>query len=239
MKAPKGHKVVTVERQGGYAARCTVIVDGVETLCDATFGGFNTRTEARAAITHEEAPGAVGAAAGGEVTTEQGRDMTNPTPTLTYAQEDALIRAWARHYAASHAAAAAQLATETRVIALAYQAIDLDAAAREAVIRSGWEHPPVPRELWPAWAVDVDVYQGSGRDANITFTGTTHDDTACLERFYSVVVLEHHSVTDHGTWECEGTKVWGDVFDESLTPAKARALAAALMATADELERHA
>lgn len=53
----KGHRVVTVERQGGYAARCEVEVDGVATLCGITFGGFPTRTAARAAITHEEGPG--------------------------------------------------------------------------------------------------------------------------------------------------------------------------------------
>jgi len=162
--------------------------------------------------------------------------MSTVTHTDAAAQEDALIRAWARDYANSHAAAAAKLTTETRVIALAYQALDLDAAARQAVNRAGWQHPPVPRELWPSWAVDVEVVMTGGREANITFTGATHGDAACLERFYTVVVLARPGIDDHGTWDCEGTKVWGDVIDDSLTPAKARALAVALTAAANELE---
>lgn len=48
----RGHKVITVERQGGYAARCEVEVDGEVQLCDITFGGFETRTAARGAIVH-------------------------------------------------------------------------------------------------------------------------------------------------------------------------------------------
>lgn len=48
----RGHKVVTLERQGGYAARC-------DTCGVITFGGFRTRTEARAELAHEhkKAPG--------------------------------------------------------------------------------------------------------------------------------------------------------------------------------------
>lgn len=63
-KCSRHHRVVTVERQGGYAARCTVIVDGAEHQCGITFGGFHTRTEARAALAHEKAPGAVQSAEG-------------------------------------------------------------------------------------------------------------------------------------------------------------------------------
>lgn len=37
------HKIVTVARNGGYAARC-------ETCGAITFGGFDTRTEARQAL---------------------------------------------------------------------------------------------------------------------------------------------------------------------------------------------
>ncbi|GAA4482559.1 hypothetical protein [Microbacterium panaciterrae] len=47
------HHVITVERSGGYAARCEVEIDGTIQICDITFGGFRTRTEARQAITHE------------------------------------------------------------------------------------------------------------------------------------------------------------------------------------------
>lgn len=64
---PKGHRVVTVERQGGYAARCEVERDGELQICGITFGGFVTRTEARAALVHEEAPGAAGTAAEGVI----------------------------------------------------------------------------------------------------------------------------------------------------------------------------
>lgn len=64
------HRVVTVERQGGYAARCTVIVDGVEHLCGITFGGFRTRTEARAALVHEKTPAAAATANEGEIPTK-------------------------------------------------------------------------------------------------------------------------------------------------------------------------
>lgn len=57
----KAHKVDTRPRNGGYLAACRD--------CDAiTFGGFPTRTAARDALAgheHEEAPGAVGAAAEG------------------------------------------------------------------------------------------------------------------------------------------------------------------------------
>ncbi|MEV7768305.1 hypothetical protein [Microbacterium sp. NPDC086615] len=63
----RGHKVVTVERGDGYAARCTVVVEGVETLCGITFGGFASRSEARAALVHEETAGAVRAATGGQM----------------------------------------------------------------------------------------------------------------------------------------------------------------------------
>ncbi len=52
--APKGHRVVTVQRGDGYAARCEVERDGVMHMCCITFGGFDTRTEARNALTHEE-----------------------------------------------------------------------------------------------------------------------------------------------------------------------------------------
>lgn len=54
MRAPKGHKVVTVERNGGYAARCEIERDGTAHLCDITFGGFESRTEAREALTHQD-----------------------------------------------------------------------------------------------------------------------------------------------------------------------------------------
>lgn len=47
------HHIVTVPRQGGYAARCEVEVDGVVQLCGITFGGLHTRTEARSALTHD------------------------------------------------------------------------------------------------------------------------------------------------------------------------------------------
>jgi hypothetical protein len=70
----RGHKVVTVERQGGYAARCTVVVDGIETLCGITFGGFPTRTEARAALVHEteeNAPAVVAATDEGRAPTKE------------------------------------------------------------------------------------------------------------------------------------------------------------------------
>lgn len=50
---PRGHRVVTIERQGGYAARCEVEIDGEIRVCDITFGGFANRTEARAALVHE------------------------------------------------------------------------------------------------------------------------------------------------------------------------------------------
>lgn len=43
------HKIVTVARQGGYAARCEYEVDGEKQLCAITFGGFPTRTAAREA----------------------------------------------------------------------------------------------------------------------------------------------------------------------------------------------
>lgn len=46
------HKVTTSERQGGYMAHCD--------CGEITYGGFSTRTEARAALLgHEEAPGAL------------------------------------------------------------------------------------------------------------------------------------------------------------------------------------
>lgn len=44
-----GHRVVTFERNGGYAARCE------EPGCDdMTFGGFATRSAARAALEHRD-----------------------------------------------------------------------------------------------------------------------------------------------------------------------------------------
>jgi hypothetical protein len=52
--APKGHRVVIVQRGDGYAARCEVERDGVMQICCITFGGFATRTEARDALTHGE-----------------------------------------------------------------------------------------------------------------------------------------------------------------------------------------
>lgn len=70
MTAPKGHKVIVVPRGDGYASRCEVERDGVTHICDITFGGFRTKTEARAALAHEEAP--VPAATGNE-----GEDQTN------------------------------------------------------------------------------------------------------------------------------------------------------------------
>lgn len=47
------HRTITVERQGGYAARCTVDIDGVTHLCGITFGGFQTRSAARAELQHD------------------------------------------------------------------------------------------------------------------------------------------------------------------------------------------
>ena len=43
------HHIITVPRQGGYAARCEYEVDGEVQLCNITFGGFPTRTAARQA----------------------------------------------------------------------------------------------------------------------------------------------------------------------------------------------
>lgn len=58
---------MTVERGDGYAARCEVERDGETQICDISFGGFATRSEARAALAHEETAGAVGAATGGQM----------------------------------------------------------------------------------------------------------------------------------------------------------------------------
>lgn len=63
---PRGHRVITVERQGGYAARCEIERDDEVRICDITFGGFATRSEARAALVHEEAPGAAATASEGQ-----------------------------------------------------------------------------------------------------------------------------------------------------------------------------
>lgn len=52
---------MTVERQGGYAARCEVDVDGQTQICGITFGGFDTRAEARAALRHDITPAALAA----------------------------------------------------------------------------------------------------------------------------------------------------------------------------------
>ena len=93
-----GHKVVTIERGDGYAARC-------ETCGDITFGGFPTRTEAREALTHEEAPDAAATAVEGEIqnTSHQEENQTMPIvqvdPTATLA--DIAIRARAEGVAPS------------------------------------------------------------------------------------------------------------------------------------------
>ena len=47
------HRIVTIERLGGYAARCEVETDGKVQLCGITFGGFHTLTEARSALQHD------------------------------------------------------------------------------------------------------------------------------------------------------------------------------------------
>lgn len=52
---------MTIERQDGYAARCEVDVDGQTQLCGISFGGFDTRTDARAAIRHHITPAALAA----------------------------------------------------------------------------------------------------------------------------------------------------------------------------------
>ncbi|WP_068492493.1 hypothetical protein [Pseudoclavibacter helvolus] len=75
-----GHKVETHPRQGGYMARC---LD-----CTAiTFGGFPTRTAAREAIApthdHEEAPGAVPAAAEGKDTETDTHERPDSMNTVT------------------------------------------------------------------------------------------------------------------------------------------------------------
>lgn len=58
------HRVVTFERQGGYAARCEDC-DGI------TFGGFPSRSAAREALTHEETPARVAARPGSVSETHQ------------------------------------------------------------------------------------------------------------------------------------------------------------------------
>jgi hypothetical protein len=181
---------------------------------------------------HKKAPGAVTAAAEGGIPTEQGRDMSDATPTLTHAQENALIRDWAAEYSASYTAAAAQLAAEIRAASLAYPHLSETAATNLAIVRSGWQYPPVPADLWPAWATDVDVHEIGANEVSITFTGDTHADTACLERFYTVTVLDPRHLSVLGAWETEGTKVWAEQLYDNLTPENARLLAAALIAAA-------
>jgi len=70
------HKITTFERGGGYAARC-------DTCGDLTFGGFPTRTAARAALVHEEAPGTAATVSQGDIdpNTHEGNDMTSMTDT--------------------------------------------------------------------------------------------------------------------------------------------------------------
>ena len=78
----RGHKIITVERGDGFAARCEVERDGEIHLCDITFGGFPTRTAARQAITHEEALGAVAPASEGTILEGTNNLMTivDPAP---------------------------------------------------------------------------------------------------------------------------------------------------------------
>ena len=76
------HEVVTIERQGGYAARCEVDVDGERRLCDITFGGFETRTAARAALVHEEAPAPAATGVEGEDQNPSARKGTS-SPMLS------------------------------------------------------------------------------------------------------------------------------------------------------------
>lgn len=71
------HKVVTVERQGGYAARCED--------CDAiTFGGHETRSAARESLRgHEEREAPAVASGRGETETTPGATITMNTTTAT------------------------------------------------------------------------------------------------------------------------------------------------------------
>ncbi|MGN7188836.1 hypothetical protein [Microbacterium enclense] len=78
MTAPKGHRIVTVERQGGYAVHCEVECDGAVYPCDVTFGAFATRSEAREALTHDEDTDTQGVARGGP-----GHERGRPSATRT------------------------------------------------------------------------------------------------------------------------------------------------------------
>lgn len=73
------HKIATRPRNGGYLAACRD--------CDAiTFGGFPTRTAAREALAghdHEEAPGAVPAAAEGKDTETDTHERPDSMNTIT------------------------------------------------------------------------------------------------------------------------------------------------------------
>jgi hypothetical protein len=84
MTAPRGHRVVTVERGEGYAARCEVERDGETHICDISFGGFATGSEARAVLVHEEAPGTVAPVTEGQAPRE-GTEMN--TTTIAHSPE--------------------------------------------------------------------------------------------------------------------------------------------------------
>lgn len=89
------HKVVTYERGGGFAARCT--------CGDLTFGGYGSRTEARAALLHENAPATVAADRGfDQLNNQRGSEkIMTIIPDTDEARQT--IRVWATDLAAAYA----------------------------------------------------------------------------------------------------------------------------------------
>ncbi|WP_278101681.1 hypothetical protein AB0870_08110 [Microbacterium proteolyticum] len=92
MSAPVRHKVVTYESGGGFAARCT--------CGDVTFGGYGSRTEARAALTHEKAPKAGQGFEGSDQipTIERQDQIVNIIPDTDAARQ--AVSEWAAEYVA-------------------------------------------------------------------------------------------------------------------------------------------
>ena len=201
MSAPKGHKVVTVERQGGYAARCTVVVDGVETLCGITFGGFDTRTEARAALAHEDAPATVGAARGCDpITTQQGSEQIMGILPDTEVVHQSL-RAWAADYAAELRAHMAAAATSEHFAAFVRTFPD-STSKSPRLLEALWAEMQVEDvhskaqalPIWPAWVENVDAGMMLGGVVTITVSGPEYGDddgdvAARVSGVITVVVL--------------------------------------------------
>jgi len=219
------HRVVTLERNGGYAARC-------ETCGDITFGGFRTRTEARAALVHATKAAAEVQLDGGNDPSGEGKLMDNSTLPTTCLFDTADVEDYCREIRAVHFAQAKPITgrDDPRVPQLVgvrpyLTKASIDAQLDEtdpdlkaelmADLGMTWfedvfDGKPVPPVTPPTWAVAYRVEYSDWPNVNVDFDSGPHKAGTRVQWFQNACITVEDDVAPDGSFIPAGTVLRGE-----------------------------